>query len=133
MPVLAIYAPCNLIEKNIPLNVRIKANGDVYACFGVESCGFNIANINTDSLKQILKGSNLLKAIEFMLKRHEIMRDGECKQCVAKNICKGGCLGHSLYENDNAYQSPTRLCIAADLFSRGLLIMNIKEDKVNAK
>ena len=133
MPVLAIYAPCNLIEKNIPLNVRIKANGEIFACFGVESCGFKLGNINTDSLAEILKGSNLLKAIEFMLERYERMSNGDCKQCVAKNICKGGCLGHSLYENDNAYQPPKRLCIAADLFSRGLLIKNRQEDKLNVK
>lgn len=133
MPVLSTYAPCNLIEKNIPLNIRIKANGEVYACFGVESCEFNIGYINKNSLEQILNGTKLLNAIKFMLQRYEIMRDSECKQCVAKDICKGGCLGHSLYENGNAYQPPVRLCKAADLFSRNLLIKNMQEDKINVK
>lgn len=122
LPVLAIYAPCNLIEKSIPLNARVKANGDIFACFGVESCGFNLGNVNTTPLIEIIKGENLLNSIEFMLKRYEKMSMNACKECVAKDICKGGCLGHSLYENDEEYEPPKRLCNAANLFSRGLFI-----------
>jgi len=133
MPVLAIYAPCNLIEANVPLNVRINANGEVFACFGVESCGFDLGNIYSNSLSQILKSDKLQKAIVFMLDRHQIMRENGCSKCVAKDICKGGCLGHSLYENENEYEPPARLCKAASIFSRGLLINNYQEEIANVK
>lgn len=122
LPVLSTLAACPLLDETKPLGIRIKANGEVYACFGIEIDEFKLGNIQTCSLDEIIKSDKLYNAINYMYNRYIIMRDNECTKCLVKDVCMGGCAGNSLYEEGSLNIPAKRLCNAATKLSKYLAL-----------
>ena len=45
LPVLSTYAACPLLDETKPLGIRVKADGNAYACFGIELDEFKLGNL----------------------------------------------------------------------------------------
>lgn len=81
--------------------IGIDSVGDVYPCgrwTGLKE--FRYGNINKNTMEDILES----RIRQYLIKRKEVMNNGECNPCGLKELCNGGCM-HNAYETTgNAYE-----------------------------
>jgi radical SAM protein with 4Fe4S-binding SPASM domain len=72
----------------------VSPGGDVYPCPSMRGREFKIGNVFQDSLDDLLHSDRMAGICQLLASRREQIR--ECKMCLWKNLCQGGCMGHAL-------------------------------------
>ena len=86
-------------KKNmINMNLRIDADGNIFPCQLISCHKFILGNIKKDSLKKLSNSNAVNGFFKFASERQQHIE--ACKKCVWQVVCKGGCIGDGMTDNE---------------------------------
>ncbi|OGO85794.1 MAG: hypothetical protein A2Y22_02595 [Clostridiales bacterium GWD2_32_59] len=103
----------------------IGENGNVSLCHvSSNDDKFIFGNLKTNSLREIWENNELLNKFRNM---DENKLNGICGNCLARDVCRGGCRVHALTKYENDFYAPDPQC--QDAYEKGLFPEYAMEDE----
>lgn len=116
-PDISAGGVCGLIDDDLPLNLKLNVNGDIFACQAAQTKEFMLGNIKEKSIVDASDNQALLKLKNIIKMRKSIMGE-KCLSCLVYNNCIGKCIANISNETGSIFSCIQRYREVAEEIER---------------